>query len=355
MPGPDPNAVQTDPASRAWLTLVTRSSYLPGVVILIHTLHKQQSKHKIVVQYTQALEKDCVDCLKALTAICPRLRVQLVDPVPLPNRLKPIAGRFNDTLTKLRAFQPLDDPPYGIFPALEQTPERICFLDADIAIFKNLDDIFDIPLPGPNWIAAHHACICNIDSDPWAPPEWNPQNCPTSAVSHPEALNANISSSSKDGAKPTSQLLNSGVFVCTPSHELWKRIDDFRLNSPLVENFTFPDQNFLDEFFRDHWVPVGWQYNAVKTHRYWHANAWRDEEVRALHYIVDKPWEARVKADGTAGYRGRDGVTHTWWWNKYADWKEEMKAAGEKGKTALDCVEKYVCVDSGLGTTNFES
>ena len=87
-------------------------------------------------------------------------------------------------------------------------------------------------------------------------------------------------------------------------------------------------------------MPIGWQYNAVKTHRYWHKNAWRDEEVRALHYIVDKPWEKRVGGNGVAGYRGRDGVTHGWWWEEFAGWERivEKKGASE----VLECVRMYV-------------
>ena len=56
---------------------------------------------------------------------------------------------------------------------------------------------------------------------------------------------------------------------------------------------------------------MGWQYNALKTMRYWHENLWRDGEVRALHYIVDKPWERRIASDGVAGHLGRDG-DNTW-------------------------------------------
>lgn len=55
---------------------------------------------------------------------------------------------------------------------------------------------------------------------------------------------------------------------------------------------------------------------------YRHSNMWRDEEVRILHFIVDKPWVARVKADGTAGYAGKDGVTHGWWWAEYDAWHQ---------------------------------
>ena len=47
--------------------------------------------------------------------------------------------------------------------------------------------------------------------------------------------------------------------------------------------------------------------------RYIHPDMWRDEEVVCLHYIVDKPWAGRVGLDGVAGFKGKDGVTHTWY------------------------------------------
>ena len=352
MPGPDPNAPYVNPASRIWMTLITHSSYLPGVVLLVHTLQKHRSQHAIVVQCTPALEGDCVKCLHGLTAHYPLLHIQQVNPVPLPQGLIPIARRFDDTLTKLRAFEPLSHAEAPTEPKLEQTPKEVCFLDADIMIFRNMDDVFTIPRPGPDWIAAHHACICNVDSDPWAPPEWNTGNCPSTPLKHPSALDAPIPSTFPEGARPTYQLLNSGVFVCSPSDELWERIQDFLLRDERVKTFAFPDQNFLDVFFKDHWVPIGWQYNAFKTHRYWHSNAWRDDEVRALHYIVDKPWESRLNEDGTAGYLGRDGVTHSWWWTEYGEWE---KWAEEKGTSKeLECVRNHLLVDSKLGETRYK-
>ena len=63
--------------------------------------------------------------------------------------------------------------------------------------------------------------------------------------------------------------------------------------------------------------------------RYWHENVWRDDEVCALHYIVDKPWERRIaKGDGVAGHLGRDGTTHGWWWRLWEEWRS--KRATEK-------------------------
>jgi len=55
----------------------------------------------------------------------------------------------------------------------------------------------------------------------------------------------------------------------------------------------------------------------------WHTNIWRDSKVRALHYIVDKPWEKRVAADGIGGYLGRDGQTHMWWWDIWEEYRRE--------------------------------
>ena len=100
----------------------------------------------------------------------------------------------------------------------------------------------------------------------------------------------------------------------------------------------FPDQDFLAEFFRGKWQAVGYQYNALKTMRYWHPEMWRDEEIRNLHYIVDKPWSKRVGDDGIAGYLGRDGATHQWWWDEYENWENERERAGETA--VLDVMRK---------------
>ncbi|KAI5367172.1 putative glycosyl transferase, family 8, nucleotide-diphospho-sugar transferase [Septoria linicola] len=334
---PKLEACQEDP-SRIWITLITRASYLPGVVLLVHSLYKHGSVHPIVVQYTSALPDDCVRCLEDLAIQYPLCRQQLVEPIALPKDLKTIASRFDDTLTKLRAFEPIKDQNVLTSLKLPCTPKDVCFLDADIMIFQNPDDIFEISRPTPHWILAHHACVCNIDNDPWASPEWNVENCPCTSLVHPSALEAPAPKPKTVAQQSTYKLLNSGVFVCTPSREIWQQMDAFRVTDPRVETFAFPDQNFLDVFFEGQWKPLGWQYNAVKTHRYWHSASWRDDEVKILHYIVDKPWEKR----GGQGYRGRDSVTHSWWWDEYDAWYGELSSQGESARRLLETVEGYV-------------
>lgn len=44
-------------------------------------------------------------------------------------------------------------------------------LDADMLVFQNMDELFDLDLP-EGWIGANHACVCNWSRDKWSPEEW---------------------------------------------------------------------------------------------------------------------------------------------------------------------------------------
>jgi lipopolysaccharide biosynthesis glycosyltransferase len=104
--------------------------------------------------------------------------------------------------------------------------------------------------------------------------------------------------------------LNGGMFIFQPNQKLWKRMMNFINTCDHLGDFKFPDQDFLAEFFEDKWLSVPWRFNAIKTHRHWHHNIRRDNAVICLHYIVGKPWAARIAEDGTAGYKQKDGETH---------------------------------------------
>ncbi|KAK4493614.1 hypothetical protein PRZ48_015281 [Zasmidium cellare] len=230
MPGPDLDAPPAPPSSRSWMTLITRASYLPGLVLLIDSLYKHDSKHVMIIQYTNDLQPECVKCLHLLREIYPLCRPMRVDPIPLPMGSRPVASRFSETLTKLRTFQPIEDDSLAAL-GLEQRPQQIAFLDADILILRNPDDIFDIPRPASNWIAAHHACACNIDGDPLAPPEFCAENCPCTPLQHPTALESPVLIPTNEAQKKTYRLLNSGVF------DLWDRVEHFRETSPRLVKY----------------------------------------------------------------------------------------------------------------------
>lgn len=292
-----------------WVTLLTRPSYLPGVIILAHTLDQHKSAHPLVVQYTSSLGDDAILALEAEAQAYDRIvpqKVELLLPPKGSENIGGVAERFKDTFTKLRAFQ-----------VYQQGYTRAAFLDADVAVFKNPDGIFDIRLPGRDWLGANHACVCNLDQDEWAPSDWQKGNCAYTPLKQPREVADFI----EDGCRPTYRLLNGGMLLFHPTQELWLRMLEVFNTSDRVTTYQFPDQDFLADFFRDKWQPISWKFNALKTMRYWHPRIWSDEEVVILHYIVDKPWERPVSNKGVSGHLGRDGVTHQWWWDIFTQWK----------------------------------
>lgn len=294
----------------AWVTLLTRSSYLPGVITLIHSLSIQRTAYPLIVLVTPSLPASSLRALELEITQNALLKVHPVEPLLLPNNSKTtfIASRFEDTWTKLRTFQ-------------LTSYETCVFLDADITIYNNMDDIFDIKLPDDSWIAACHACVCNLDHDIWAPANWNRKNCAYTPLQHASALDTGTPVPPSSSPPDTYTLLNGGVFLYHPSDPLWQAVHQHFLTSSELSAYQFPDQDFLASFFCGKWRSLSWRYNALKTMRQWHTNIWRDDEIKGLHYIVDKPWEKRVASDGIGGHLGRDGDTHTWWWNVWDDWR----------------------------------
>ena len=346
MTNSNPTSTLHDLPKYAYATLLTRASYLPGVLLLAHTLRTiGHSRYPLLVlitpstfpqHYISLLERE--DRLSSQPGL---LQILPIEPLH-PNRpVNIIAERFADTWTKLRVFE-----------LHNRHLSKICFLDADTMITHDaVDTIFDIPLPSDDGLLANHACTCNHDNDPFALPDWFPANCPYTGQRHPTALAHGAPTGPQQ--RPTYQLMNSGVFVFRPTRVTWDAILRMLRESERVAEWRFPDQNFLDEFYRGRWASFGWQWNAVKTHRYWHGvedGPWRDDEVVVCHYIVDKPWSARVRVikdenggeELIAGYQGKDGVTHSWWWREWESWVGERMKQGEDGLRGVEEMRELV-------------
>lgn len=312
-----------------WVTLVTKPSYLPGAVILAHSLDQHKSKYPLLIQYTSTLGDEAVDALEKESRNYGRIQLQKVE-LLLPRKDQEntgsVAERFKDTFTKLRAFE-----------LYKLGFTRVGFLDADMAVFSNPDTILESKLPGRDWLGANHACVCNLDHDSWAPPEWNKGNCAYTPLNQPDEVAEPVT----PGSRPTYHLLNSGMLLFYPSEDRWHKMLDYFNTSDRLKTYQFPDQDFLADFYRNKWYPLSWKYNALKTMRYWHPRIWSDEKLVVLHYIVDKPWERQVNPDGIAGHLGRDSETHQWWWNIYHDWRKQRED-GQKSSLVLEVMDKLV-------------
>lgn len=309
---------------RAWVTLLTRTSYLPGAVLLAHSLQKQTSAYPLVILYTSSLPASCLATL-AREATLSNASLLAIEALHPREQGTLIAARFEDTWTKLRVFSLV-------------AYERLVFLDADMLVLHNMDELFDIALPNDAdgmGIAANHACVCNLDGDAWAPRDWMRENCAYTVVEEGPAATGPCTVSRQGEGKRTHRLLNSGLVVLAPSAQLWASMLAIFYSSPLLKDFLFPDQDFLATYFAGRWRSLGYQYNALKTMRYWHPRMWHNDEVKNVHYIVDKPWSKRVGPDGIAGYLGRDGETHAWWWEEFERWETLRERQCEKDVLAL--------------------
>ncbi|KAJ4302964.1 hypothetical protein N0V90_001855 [Kalmusia sp. IMI 367209] len=329
----------------AYATLLTRPSYLAGALLLAYTLHQYSPSTPLIILYTpETLSGPSVNALHAEakhsnTILYPVDHLRLAESKEDDGVHGMVAERFIDTWTKLRVFE--------ILEVRGQKVDRLCFLDADMMIFKDPSPyIFNekndeyLASDSGNRMCASHICVCNLDHDAWAPSSWTPQNCAHTHVSSPDDI-AEVKSE-----PDTMGQMNTGTFVFHPSPTLRSFVlGKFESTAPKeLRKLKFPDQDFLNIVFEGRWKALSWRINALKTWRYWHTNMWRDHEVAVLHYIVDKPWAARVATDSSgklvAGYKGDDGETHSWWWDAFDRWHQERNSQSES--QLLDVVGQYI-------------
>ncbi|WVR05738.1 hypothetical protein IAU60_002763 [Kwoniella sp. DSM 27419] len=355
------------PEGKAWVTLVTNESYLAGLITLHRTL-TSVSSYPLIVMTTSAMSTAVRHLIESFSI--PVIEVPHLQPASDRHAgFDPSFSRFADTWTKLRVF--------GMVQY-----KRLILIDSDMIFTRGMDELFDMDLPGPGWIAAAPACVCNPFKIKHYPSDWVPANCsfrhqsPTSGLSDPPLP------SPQSGR--TSHLLNSGLVVLEPSAGTMDAIVEHLNTSPNVPTYQFPDQDLLAELFEGRWKPLPWWTNALKTLRAAHSDVWRDEEVRLIHYILDKPWNRRpahlpahvsaLTAPRPASVPGtvhpRKGLTkprrplplglaeavrntapqqnmteydevHAWWWIVYEDLLDELQLAGDDRWVSVDkCVRR---------------
>lgn len=267
---------------KAWVTLLTGPGYLVGVRALHASLTKVRSTYPLVVMVTedvdaatrQALEDD--GCL-----------LRDVEPLSPPRGLQDdyAIARFAQNWSKLVVWSLVEH-------------EQLVFLDADMLVVQNMDELFDLDLPADQ-MAACHACRCNTEHNPTYPASWNPDNCFYTYCT---------------GADDTEHLdlvenhLNSGLMVVQPDEEVFAALSRTVGELDDLSRFPFAEQDFLDEHFDGRWRPLSYVYNALKTLPFQHPTVWKDSEVKNIHFIIEKPWnKARDPQDR---YHAMDRL---WW------------------------------------------
>jgi alpha-N-acetylglucosamine transferase len=153
---------------KAWVTLVTEKSYLKGFQVLARSLKRVQTVYPLIVLHPDTSIDTTTGQPKEKTSLtaedlelikkegCELKAIERVHPI---NRTKKyIWEHYKDLWTKLRAW---DFEDY----------DRVVFLDADMLVMRNIDNLMSMKLP-KDFLAAANACTCNPMKNQDYPKDW---------------------------------------------------------------------------------------------------------------------------------------------------------------------------------------
>lgn len=246
-------------------TLCNGDGYLPGVEVLGKSLDASGSRVPKVVLTTADISSDA---RRRLTSLGWQPRD--VEPIQNPAVDHLLFPRFATVFAKLRVWEMVDF-------------DRVVALDADTLVLQNVDDLFE-----RSTFAA-------------APDFFLPDR------------------------------FNSGVMVLDPSAATFREMMEALAQAG---SYDGGDQGFLNSFFSgwyaesvEHRLPVGYNmahfiYQFLRGHPTLKATL--EREAKILHYMVQKPWQARATLTG-----GSEA-----WWHMYFQahpekahaWKEKVHA-----------------------------
>lgn len=157
------------------------------------------------------------------------------------------------------------------------------------------------------------------------PPPRVPANCAFTAANKHTGEPAAIT----EACPANHHLLNSGTVILEPSKAQYDALLHAMNTHPDVPTMLFFDQDLLAIVYRGKWKPLPYTYNALKPMRECHADLWRDEDVKVLHYILAKPWKSRTWGDDVVE------STHRLWWEFYAEVEREWTETCDEDKRRL--------------------
>ncbi|WP_034915730.1 glycosyltransferase family 8 protein [Erwinia sp. 9145] len=267
---------------KAWATLLTQPGYATGVRTLFASLKKVNSAYPLVVMVTANIGADIRKPLEEAGCL-----LKNVEPVSPDSRLQSnyANARFSEVWTKLAAWTLTDY-------------QRIVFLDADMLVTQNMDELFELPL-AEDEIAACHACRCNPNKIRSYPKSWTPENCFYSYCRGRDHTSA---------PDEVDNYLNSGFLVLTPDKAVFDDMMHELAALGDLSRYLFPEQDFLNDYYHQRWRPLPYIYNALKTLPHQHPALWDDSAVKNIHFILDKPWDKPL--DPTDRYYA---LNKQWW------------------------------------------
>ncbi|MCX8956366.1 glycosyltransferase family 8 protein [Erwinia psidii] len=250
---------------KAWVTLLTQPDYLVGVKALHKSLLRAKTAWPLVVMVTSNIDAAARHLLERAGCLLREVTPLLKD----TNKQTRYANeRFAEVWSKLAVWQLTEF-------------ERVVFLDADMLVTRNMDELFDLQLPN-GWIAACHACRCNPGKIASYPKSWRPENC---FYSYCKGVEHTVQPDEVE------DYLNGGLLVLKPDRQVFDDMVHQLSALDDLSRYLFAEQDFLNDFYHQRWQPLPYIYNALKTLPFQHTNIWDMSQVKNIHYILNKPWE----------------------------------------------------------------
>ena len=285
--------------ARAWVTLLTNEAYARGVEALWSSLQEVETVYPLIVMATASLPEARREALQNMG-----MDVRLVNTLTLPagvgGRPSYACAHFAECWVKLRMW--------------EWTEFRqLCYLDADMLVVKNMDELLDgdLPFAGDPSVGYPRGLVSPADDggggcqiaavqECFGPVAERKARCP---YAHADGLAPEAGE-----VVPPLIYFNAGLLVLRPSLDVFASMVAALAASDLSQ-FTFAEQDFLNEFFGQRWRPLPWWYNASKALYACHRDTvWDIAQVRNIHYTMAKPWDLKHPC-----HKGYERLNALWW------------------------------------------
>lgn len=234
----------------AYATLLLNDAYLPGALVLAHSLRDAGTTKKLAVLVTlDGVTADAIVQLKTVydyVLPVPRIRNDKPANLYLMNR-----ADLHSAFTKINLWK--------------QTQfSRIVYIDADVVAYRAPDELFDLP----------HAFAASPD------------------IGWPD-------------------LFNTGVMALTPNNGDYHAMVAMTERGI---SFDGADQGLLNIYFKNNFHRLPFTYNVTPSAHYQYLPAYRhfQSSINMVHFIgPDKPWKAGRNASyGSSAY---DEMVGRWW------------------------------------------
>ncbi|XP_043709906.1 galactinol synthase 2-like [Telopea speciosissima] len=290
--------------SRAYVTfLAGNGDYIKGAVGLAKGLRKVKSAYPLVVAVLPDVPAEHRQILESQGCI-----VREIEPVyPPENQTQFAMAYYVINYSKLR-----------IWKFVEYT--KMVYLDADIQVYENIDHLFDLQ---NGYFYAVLDCFCEKT---WSHTSQYKigycQQCPDE-VKWPAEM-----------GPPPALYFNAGMFVFEPS---LSTCDDLLKKLQVTPPTAFAEQDYLNMFFKDIYMPIPPVYNLVLAMLWRHSENVDLENMKVIHYCAagSKPWRYTGKEENMD--REDIQMLVKKWWDIYNDETldyrkpEEGKARQEAG------------------------